>query len=106
MKGLLGQLGQFKRIQSDLEKAVKQMADAKFVGEAGDGAVKVTLSGTKELLSVKIEPHVASGHRAEALGKLVVAAAKDAFNQAEQNRKETLETALDGLPIPPGLLNI
>lgn len=106
MKGLLGMLGQFRKIQADLEAALKELAESEFSGEAGAGAVKVVLSGKKELLSVKIDPSAVDGRKVDVLGGLVVAAASDAFKQVETKRKQRLETVVEGLPIPPGLLNI
>jgi len=106
MNGLLGMLGQFRTIQANLEAALKELAGSKFQGEAGGGVVKVVLSGKKELLSVELAPSAVDGRGVEALGGLLVSAARDAFDKVEEKRKEKLEAVVGGLPIPPGLLNI
>lgn len=106
MRGLLGMLGQFGKIQANLERTLEELAESEFSGEAAGGAVKVVLSGRKELLSVKMDPSAVNGQKPDALASLIVTAAGEAFKQVEAKRKEMLEAAVEGLPIPPGLLNI
>ena len=105
MRGLLGMLGDLGKIKADLEKALEELAGSQFYGGAGGGAVEVTVSGKKELLSVDIDPSALDGNGIENVGELVVAAAKEAFDQAEAERKEKLGAVVEGLPVPPGLLN-
>jgi len=106
MQGLLGMLGQFKKIQANLETTLQELADSRFTGEAAGGGVQVVLSGRKELLSLMIDPSKVDGKRLENVAKLILTATKEAFDLAEARRKERLEAAVGGLPIPPGLLNL
>jgi DNA-binding YbaB/EbfC family protein len=70
-------------------------------GSAGGGMVKVTLSGSLEMISCEIAPEAALD--AVLLQDLV----RGAFNDAAAKVKEALQSELSGeggLPFPPGML--
>ena len=60
------------------EKMQKQMAELRVEATAGGGMVTVTMSGTKQLQSLKIDPEVVSKEDVEMLQDLIVAAINDA----------------------------
>src|SRR6187455_252327 len=65
------------------EKMQQQMAELRVDATAGGGMVIVTMSGTKQLLSLKIDPEVVSKEDVEMLQDLIVAAINDAARKVD-----------------------
>jgi nucleoid-associated protein EbfC len=82
------------------EKMQKQMADLRVEATAGGGMVTVTMSGTKQLLSLKIDPEVVSKEDVEMLQDLIVAAINDATRKVDEQLGEQMSGLMGGLKIP------
>jgi nucleoid-associated protein EbfC len=82
------------------EKMQKQMADLRIEATAGGGMVTVTMSGTKQLLSLKIDPEVVSKDDVEMLQDLIVAAINDAARKVDEQLGEQMSGLMGGLKIP------
>ncbi len=70
---------QAKMMQSQIGQMREQMAQKTVEGSAGNGLVKVTLSGEKELKSIRIQPECTTD--VEGLQDLIVAAFQDAASK-------------------------
>ena len=66
---------------------------SEFVGSAGGGMVKVTVSGAKEVLAVSINPQAIDPDDIEMLEDLVTAAVNDALNKAAEKERELMPMA-------------
>ena len=86
-----------KQAQQMQERLQKQMAEMRVEATAGGGMVSVVVSGTKQLLSVKIDPEVVSKDDVEMLQDLIVAAINDAQRKADDEMKQKTAGML-----PPG----
>jgi len=75
-------LAQAQAMQSQLEAAQADLANKTVQGSSGGGLVEATLTGTGELVGLKISPEVCDPTDTETLADLVVAAVRDANNQA------------------------
>jgi nucleoid-associated protein EbfC len=99
---LEGLLQQAQQMQSQLESAQEQLADARVEGTAGGGAVTVTVNGIGELEAVTIRSGTFDGSNDDDLsdlGDLVVAAYRDAKTQADTMASSALgPLAGGGLP--------
>jgi DNA-binding YbaB/EbfC family protein len=82
------------------EKMQKQMADLRVEATAGGGMVTVTMSGTKQLLSLKIDPEVVSKEDVEMLQDLIVAAINDAVRKVDEQLGQQMSGLMGGLKIP------
>ena len=82
------------------EKLQKQMADLRVDATAGGGMVTVTMSGTKQLLSLKIDPEVVSKDDVEMLQDLIVAAINDANRKVDEQLGQSMSGLMGGLKIP------
>ena len=73
-------------------------------GEAGAGAVKITITCKHEARRVEIDPKLLSGDPddKEMLEDLVAAAINDAAHKAEALSQQKMKEATAGLPLPPG----
>ncbi len=84
---------QAQQMQEQLAKAQEDLANREFVGSAGGGMVKATVTGGPELVSVEISPEVVDPDDVEMLEDLVVAAVRQAMEAAV----EAANTELGGL---------
>ena len=82
------------------EKMQKQMADLRVEATAGGGMVTVTMSGTKQLVALKIDPEVVSKEDVEMLQDLIVAAINDAHRKVDEQLGQSMSGMLGGLKIP------
>lgn len=83
-------LDQAQRLQEQLISAQAAAADTIVEGRAGGGQVVVTMTGEGEPLSVRIDPAVVDPAEPDVLEDLVLAAMRDAVDQARQLSQEAL----------------
>jgi DNA-binding YbaB/EbfC family protein len=100
--GALGNLGKLAQLPSKLKEIQARLAERTVEGSAGGGMVKVTATGTGQLISVKIDPEVLKGEDREMLEDLVAAAANQTLAKAKELAAAEMQNALGGM-IPPGL---
>ena len=81
------------RVQSELEEKTVESA-------AGGGKVKVEMKGTKEIVSLKIDPEIVDPEDTEMLEDLVTVAVNDAIRQVEEMLTEGMSAITGGLNIP------
>lgn len=84
---------QAQQMQEQLKKAQEELKASEFVGSAGGGMVKVTVSGAKEVLAVSINPQAIDPDDIEMLEDLVTAAVNDALNKAAEKEHELMPMA-------------
>ena len=94
---VLAMMQQAKQMQEQLQK---QMAELRMEGNAGGGMVTVVLNGSKQLLSIRIEPGVVSKDDVEMLQDLIVAAVNDANRKIDLQLGQSMSGLMGGLKIP------
>jgi DNA-binding YbaB/EbfC family protein len=87
-----------KQAQKMQEEMAKEMEALRVDATAGGGIVKVEMNGSKEVISVKIEPEAASD--VEMLQDLIVAAVNECGRKVDEVMQNKLGSALGGLNIP------
>lgn len=97
-------LQQAQQMQQQVQEAQAQLAEVTVTGTVGDGLVGVTLSGTGDLVGVSIRKGSFDPEETEDLEDLIVAAYRDAKNQADALAAEALGplAALGGGDLPGG----
>ena len=88
---------QAQRMQRQMEEKQKELEEKQYSASAGGGAVTVTVSGKKEVLSVKLSEEVVDPDDIEMLEDLIVAAANEAFRQAEEDSSQMMSQLTGGL---------
>ena len=88
---------QAQRMQRQMEETTKELESKEYTANAGGGAVSVTVSGNKEILSVKLSPEVVDPEDIEMLEDLIVAAANEALRQMEADSTEAMSRLTGGL---------
>src|ERR671934_1944637 len=89
-----------KQAQQMQERLQKQMAELRVEGNAGGGMVTVTINGSKQIQSLKIDPEVVSKEDVEMLQDLIVAAVNDAHRKADEEMAQKMGPMMGGLKIP------
>ena len=88
---------QAQRMQRQMEEGQKELETKEFTGTAGGGAVEVTVTGKKEVVSVKLAEDAVDPDDIEMLQDLIVAATNEALKQAEDANNEMMGKMTGGL---------
>lgn len=75
---------QAQKMQEDMMRAQEELAQATVEGTSGGGMVTITMTGKKEITSVKLKKEAVDPDDIEMLEDLIVAAIKDADNKVEE----------------------
>lgn len=94
LQSLLQQAAQMKE---RLVSAQQELEDARVEGSAGGGLVHATVTGTGELLSLRIDPSVCDPDDTETLADLVVAAVHNAVDNAKSSAADAMGDVTGGL---------
>ena len=89
---------QAQKMQRQMEEQAKEMETAEFTATAGGGAVEVKVSGTKKLLSVKIDEDVVDPDDVEMLEDLIMAAVNEALDQVDAKTQASMGKFTGGMP--------
>ena len=89
-----------KQAQQMQQRLQKQMGEMRVEATAGGGMVTVVVSGTKQLLSVRIDPEVVSKDDVEMLQDMIVAAVNDAHRKVDEQLGQQMSGLMGGLKIP------
>jgi DNA-binding YbaB/EbfC family protein len=84
-------------MQQQMVSAQEELADARVDGTVGDGLVTVTVSGTGELVGVKIKKDSFDPAEPEDLEDLIVAAFRDARAKSDALAAEAMGPLAGGL---------
>ena len=84
-------------MQRQMEENQKELESKEFTASSGGGAVTVTVSGIKEVVSVKLSEEVVDPEDIEMLEDLIVAAKNEAFRQMEEASAEAMSKLTGGL---------
>lgn len=89
-----------KQAQKMQEQLQKQMEATTIEATAGGGMVSVKMNGSKQLLSVQIDPEVFSGGDKEMLQDLIIAAINEGVRKVDDVLAGQLGGMTSGLKIP------
>lgn len=88
---------QAQRMQRQMEETTKELEEKEYSASAGGGAVTVTVSGKKELVSVKLSEEVVDPDDIEMLEDLIVAAANEALRKMDEDSAQAMAKFTGGL---------
>jgi len=103
--GIGALLKQAQKMQEDISKIKKELAEMKVTGSAGGGMVVVTANGRQKVLSIKIEKEVFNSGDIEMAEDLITAAVNQAIERSQELATEQMGKATGGIlsNIPDGL---
>jgi nucleoid-associated protein EbfC len=88
------------QMQAEMARVQAELDELTIDGSAGGGAVRATVSGKQELLSIAIDPEVVDPADVEMLQDLVVAAVNDALAGAKGEAEQRMSAVTGGLRLP------
>ncbi|HZK48335.1 MAG TPA: YbaB/EbfC family nucleoid-associated protein [Thermoleophilia bacterium] len=91
---------QVQKMQTDMAKAQEDLALEHVEASAGGGMVVVRVSGSLEVVGVKIDPAALDPDDVEMLEDMVIAATNEAVRQAQDLQAKRLGGLTAGLNIP------
>ena len=100
-KGMSNIYKQAQKMQKDMNRVQDELENLKIEGQSGGGIVKVVVNGKKEPQSVTIDDSILSEDR-DMVEDLILAAMKNAFDNAEKESAEKMKSVTGGMPNIPG----
>ena len=88
---------QAQRMQRQMEEMQKEMETMEFEGTAGGEAVKIVVTGKKQVVNVELKPEVVDPDDIEMLQDLIMAATNEAYRAMEDETAQAMDTITGGL---------
>ncbi|MBQ8783112.1 MAG: YbaB/EbfC family nucleoid-associated protein [Clostridia bacterium] len=88
------------QMQEDMQNAQAEVENSEFTATAGGGAVEVTVSGSHEVRSIKMQPDIVDPEDIEMLEDMLIAAINESIKKANDAMEQGIEKAKGGLSIP------
>jgi DNA-binding YbaB/EbfC family protein len=88
---------QAQKMQQQLVAAQAELAELRVEGSAGGGLVKAVVSGSGELLDLTIDPQAVDPADTETLADLILAAVRDASDNAAAAQEQKMAPLTQGL---------
>ena len=83
---------QAQKMQKQMEQAQAELESSEYTATSGGGAVEVTISGTKEITKIKLDPD-----DIEMLEDLVMAAVNEAIRKMDEMSTQKMSKITGGL---------
>lgn len=94
---------QAQEMQHKLGQMQAEMEQREFEGQAGGGAVKVTLTGKGAMTKIALEPTLLNPEEKDMLEDLIMVAHKDAKTKADSALADAMGSVTSGLNLPAGM---
>lgn len=87
-------------MQANMEAKQAELEAAEYTASSGGGAVDVTVNGSHEVVSIKIQPDVVDPEDVEMLEDMLIAALNEAMRKADETAQREMGQITGGLNIP------
>lgn len=94
---------QAQKMQKQMEEMQAQLESKEFETTSGGGAVKVVITGKKEIKSIDIDKDVVDPDDVEMLQDLILTAVNEAIRQVEESASSQMSKFTGGMGLPGGL---
>ncbi|MBV4420257.1 YbaB/EbfC family nucleoid-associated protein [Clostridium tyrobutyricum] len=91
---------QAQKMQKQMQDMQEELTNKEFSATVGGGAVTATVTGKKEIKSIKIKPEVVDPEDIEMLEDLILTACNQALKNADEKSAEDMKKLTGGLNIP------
>ena len=100
-----GMMKQAQKMQQDFLKMQEELESSTFEFTSGGGAVKATVTGTRQFSGIEIDPEVVDPEDVEMLQDLILAAINGALKMADDKTSESMDKLQGGMGMGgfPGL---
>lgn len=103
MGNMAGMMKKVQKLQADMAKMQDELKQRTLEVSAGGGAVKVSISGEKQIQSLKIDPSAVDPNDVEMLEDLIAAAVNEAVKKVDDMMAQEMGKLTGGLNLPPGM---
>ena len=97
--GMGGMYKKAQQMQKKMAEIQEELEAMEVEGESGGGAVKVTMSGKKQVISVSVEQEILSEDK-EMLEDLILVATNQALDKVDAISKDKLGSLTGGMSMP------
>ena len=91
---------QAQKMQQEMMKMQNEIEEQEFEASAGGGAISVKMSGSKQLLSVNIDPAAVDPDDVEMLQDLIITVINDAMKKVDDANNAKMSRLTGGMNIP------
>ena len=88
---------QAQKMQKQMEEAQAELQNSEYTATAGGGAVEVTISGTKEITKIKLDPEAVDPDDVEMLEDMIMAAVNEAIRHIEEASAQKMSAITGGI---------
>ena len=96
----MSMMKQAQKLQAKMAEMQVELGNRTATAQAGGGMVEATVNGRQELLSLRIDPEVASPDDVEMLQDLILAAVNEALNRSREMMAQEMSKLTGGMQIP------
>ena len=89
--------GKLQEAQQKMQEGKQELSNKTVDAEAGEGAVKVTVTGNREVKTISIENHLLAPEKKEELEDLLIIALNRALGNAEKMWEEEMKGLAGGM---------
>lgn len=89
--------GKLQEAQQKMQEGKQKLNDVIIDGEAGNGAVKVSVSGNREIKTIQIDNQLMTADRKEELEDLLITALNRALKRAEEAYEDEMKGLAGGM---------
>ncbi|MDT2839383.1 YbaB/EbfC family nucleoid-associated protein [Vagococcus carniphilus] len=98
MGNMQGMMKQMQKMQKEMGETKAQLDQKEFTGEAGNGLVKVVMTGERKVINVVINPDVLDPEDADMTQDLVLAATNDFLEKIEVETEKMMGKYTKNIP--------
>ena len=88
---------QYQKMQKKLEETQEELAKKEYTGQAGGGAVKIVISGEKNVLKVSLNTDAVDPEDVETLEEMIALAANQALTEIEKDSSQEMGRLTGGM---------
>jgi DNA-binding YbaB/EbfC family protein len=103
MGNMAGMMKKVQKLQTEMAKMQEDLKQRTLEVSAGGGAVKVVITGEKQIQSLKIDPSAVDPEDVEMLEDLIAAAVNEAVKKVDDMMAQEMGKLTGGLNLPPGM---
>lgn len=96
-------LKQIQKVQNEMMKMQEEVSGRTVEATSGGGAVRVVVSGAKELLELHLDPQLLQEDDLEMLQDLIISAVNEGLRKADEMVNTEMQKISGNLGLPKGL---
>jgi len=100
VKNLSGLMKQAQTLQRKMQEIQAELGQRTVSAQSGGGMVEAVVNGRQELVSLRIDPEVATPDDVEMLEDLILAAINEALNRSRDMVAQEMSKLTGGMQIP------